>query len=297
MSSHIERVIARVAPEQHGLVTRPQLRDAGVPTRTIDYGIAAERLVVVYRTVYRVPGAPRTWLQAVLAATMYAGPEAATAYRTAAALHGLVPNSGLIEVLVPVSRYPRAVDFAVRRTKKPYGVEIVHGIPTTTVSRTLADLSHVISLRTLEEVVDKALFRRLVIVEELESIGGRVGRLASTRSQAPVESVLETRFLRIVRESGLPLPVAQFEVRRGGILIARVDFAYPAERLVIELESYEFHSSRLALDRGAQRVKDLQAAGYLVVPFTSTDLRRPRQVISTVRRHLWERGHPDIVNI
>lgn len=185
----------------------------------------------------------------------------------------------------------------VRRTRSPFGIEIVQGIPTTTVGRTLADLSRLLPARALEELVDKALFRRLVTVDELLGIGGRVGRLASTRSPAPVESVLETRFLRIVRDAGLPLPIAQFEVRRGGILIARIDFAYPAERIAIELESYEFHSSRLALDRGAQRVKDLQAAGYLVVPFTSTGLRRPKQVIATVRRCLWERGHPDIVNM
>jgi len=112
MSSDIERVIARVAPEQHGLVTRLQLRDAGVPARTIDHQIEADRLIVVYRAVYRVPAAPRTWLQAVLAATMYAGPEAAASCRTAASLRDLLPNRNPIEVLVRASRYPRAVDFA-----------------------------------------------------------------------------------------------------------------------------------------------------------------------------------------
>jgi very-short-patch-repair endonuclease len=200
-----------------------------------------------------------------------------------------------IEILVPIASNPDPDGFVVHRTRRPFEICVVCGIPTTSVSRTLEDLASVLPARTLEEVVDQALHRRLVRIEDLAQTRGVVRRLALERTGAAVESVLETRFLRILRDAGLPLPVPQFEIRRGSVLIARVDFAYPAERMAIELDGYKYHASRQAFDRGHRRQVDIQAAGYLIVPFTSTDLRRPGQIASTVRRFLWERGHPNVV--
>jgi len=298
MSSGIERVVARVAPDQHGLVARFQLLEAGVPPRTIDNAIAAHRLLVVHPAVYAVAGSPTSWLRTVLAATLNAGTRAAAAGRTASALWDVLPAANLpVEVLVPVATNPRGDGFVVHRTRRPFQIVTVHGIAATSVARTLEDIARAVPLRLLEEAVDKALHRRLVTLEELRGVRGPVARLAASRSASVPESVLETRFLRILRDARLPFPVTQYEIRRGAVLIARADFAYPAERVVIEIESYEFHSSRRAFDRGHWRVKELQAAGYLVVPFTATDLRRPKQVVSTVQRVLWERGHPDVVNI
>ena len=291
----IERVVARVAPSQHGLVTRTQLLDADVPRRTIDNFVAAERLERVHSAVFLVPGAPRTWRQSVLAATLSAGPEAAAAELTAAALWDLLPiPRSPIEIVVPVTRNPKADGFVVHRSRRPIDAVVVDGVPTTSPARTIEDLSRRLPVGRLEDVVDKALYRRLVTPDDLRIPAGPLGRLMSDRGV--VESPLEAQFLRLLRDGGLPLPVPQFEIRRGGILIARVDFAYVRERIVIELESYQYHSGRGAFDRGNQRFKELQAAGYLVLPFTSTDTRRPKQVIATVRRCLWERGHPDVVH-
>ena len=298
MPSHIWRVVARVAPAQHGLVTRGQLLDAHVSERSIDHHLAVGSLDRLHASVYRAPGAPRTRPQMVLAAILAAGPKAAAASRTALANWELLDEDDRpIELLVPMSANPRPDGFVIHRTRRPFEICVVHGLPTTSVVRALEDVSRVVPARTLEQLIDSALYRRLVSVDELRTARGSVGRLAGGREAASVESVLEARFLRLLREGGLPLPVPQYEVRRGGILIARVDFAYPAERIVIELESFQYHSGRQAFDRGNRRFKELQAAGYLILPFTSTDLRRPKQVDRTVRRSLWERGHPDVVQL
>lgn len=296
MASHIERVVARIAPRQYGLVTRAQLLDEHVPARTIDGYLAAEHLERIHASVYGVPGSPDSWLKRVCAATFGAG--GAGAGRTAAGVFELlgVPDDP-IEVLVPIRANPKPDGFVVHRTRRPFEVVVVYGIRVTSVVRTLEDLALSLPLRTLDELMDKALYRKLATLDELRLARGRVSKLARERNGAPVESVLETRFLRILREGGLPLPVPQFEIRAGGVLIARVDFVYPAERIAIEIESFQYHSGRRPFDRGYARFKQVQGAGYLVVPFTATDLTRPKQVVATVRRHLWERGHPDVVQL
>ena len=53
----------------------------------------------------------------------------------------------------------------------------------------------------------------------------------------PVESELEARFLDLTRAAGLPEPVRQLDVGDSAAWIGRVDFAYPAAGLLIELDS------------------------------------------------------------
>jgi hypothetical protein len=48
---------------------------------------------------------------------------------------------------------------------------------------------------------------------------------------------METLLARALRQNGLPAPVPQFEIFDQGRFVARVDFAYPDERIVIEYDS------------------------------------------------------------
>jgi predicted transcriptional regulator of viral defense system len=67
----VERVLARIAGGQHGLVTRRQLRAAGVRDGEIKQRLATGALLRVYRGVYRVghqaPSVEARYLGAVLA--------------------------------------------------------------------------------------------------------------------------------------------------------------------------------------------------------------------------------------
>ncbi len=57
-------------------------------------------------------------------------------------------------------------------------------------------------------------------------------RLADGLAESPQETRLRLRLHR----SGLPPPVAQYEVRCDGRFVARVDLAWPEQRLALECD-------------------------------------------------------------
>ena len=106
--------------------------------------------------------------------------------------------------------------------------------------------------------------------------------LASHLAESPQESRLRWWLLA----AGLPAPVPQYEVRDGhGVLLARVDLAYPEVRLAIEYDGVVFHTDARALARDRQRLNALTAAGWSVLRFTARDLHTPRTA-ALVRQEL-----------
>jgi hypothetical protein len=166
---------------------------------------------------------------------------------------------------------------------------VVDAIPVTTPVRTLLDLAAIPPADGVEEALDDALRRGLVTVRRLqwrlEELGRRPGvttmrRLIETRShlaETP-ESILETRFLRLLRRRGLPEPIAQYRIRDGGRLVAIVDFAYPERMLAVELS--------LALEPHplARRPPAAQRAGPARLARDPRHGRRPRAPAGSDRR-------------
>lgn len=96
------------------------------------------------------------------------------------------------------------------------------------------------------------------------------------------KSDLESRFLDLVSEAGLPLP--QLNVLVEGFL---VDAYWPAARLVVELQSWEHHGHRQAFERDNSKLARLQVAGYKALPLTDRQLRcEPGWVAASVRAAL-----------
>lgn len=162
---------------------------------------------------------------------------------------------------------------------------MIRRIPTTDPARTLIDLASLVDEETLEIALDDAL-RRLISLPRLRwrirtfGVNGkrgaaRLSALLEERGPASrvVESALETLFLRLIKQSGLPLPEKQFEIRDNGRFVARVDFAYPDRKLVIEVDGFSSHSSRLAWDYDRERRNWIEALGWRVLNVTKTQIR------------------------
>ena len=83
----------------------------------------------------------------------------------------------------------------------------------------------------------------------------------------------------------LPHPVPQFEVRRDGQFLGRVDLAFPGEQVAVEYEG-AYHFDGVQIVRDDARIARLQAAGWRVVRLSAADLRDLDAVVARVRAAL-----------
>lgn len=224
------------------------------------------------------------------------GPRAALSHETAARDHGveLVEDDGTERVTVPAdARAPTVAGWVVvRRDLDTSDVEEREGRRVTTVVRTLADLARVLPLDRAVAAADSALRQGLVELATVVAVlGAAKGRHAAKlrRVAALVDpasgSVLESLLRVLLVEAGLPRPRSQYEVRwPEGRLIARVDFAWVAERLLLEVDGYAFHSDRDAYRRDRNKMNSLEEQGWRVLRVTWEDvLSSPHYVVALVR--------------
>jgi very-short-patch-repair endonuclease len=170
----------------------------------------------------------------------------------------------------------------------------------TKAARTLIDLAAVVHPDVVEEAVDDALRRGLVSIpilrRRLDELGGRGGRRGVARMRDLIEdrakegvprSVFETKMARMLKRSGLPVPVRQCEVAENGRTLAILDFAYPDHRIGIETDGYRWHSGLARWRRDRRRHNELVARGWRMVYITWDELRtKPDHVASSIRRVL-----------
>jgi very-short-patch-repair endonuclease len=91
-----------------------------------------------------------------------------------------------------------------------------------------------------------------------------------------------TRMLRLIR--GAKLPVPEVNQRVAGYT---ADFLWPEQRLIVELDSYPFHSPRAAFERDHRRDIVHKEAGYEVLRFTGRQLDdEPLLVLAAIVRAL-----------
>lgn len=86
----------------------------------------------------------------------------------------------------------------------------------------------------------------------------------------PGDSELEIRALRALHRAGLPTPIQQHVVRRPDGRLARIDLAYPSERIAIELDGWDHHGRRSRFDPDRIRRNELTLLGWDVYNFTAT---------------------------
>jgi very-short-patch-repair endonuclease len=267
-------IIHAFAARQHGLVARRQLIAAGVPLYTIDHRVGQRRLRRVHRGVYRVgPISPP--YEREMAAVLACGETAVLSHSSATALLGLLPPlPATAPVEVTIRRGLRISDARVRvhRTSRLPADEVtaLHGIPITTVARTLLDVASQVSARALEQAVAAADRERLASHDEIARLIARYPRrpgtpllrafIAAPSTASFTRSEAESRFLLLVRRARLRAP--EVNARVEGF---EVDFAWRAERLVVEVDGHAFHSSRTARARDHHRDGVLAAAGWRVI--------------------------------
>jgi uncharacterized protein DUF559 len=261
--------------------------------------VAAGILIPIFQGVFAVGHLPVSrdvrWMSAVLAS----GPGAVLSHASAMALWQMRGSGGTVEVLRPSGGpTPSRRDVRVHQTRSLPAAEVTveRGIPVTTVERTLRDMAGRLGESQLEHAVVAADRSRRLSWPELDRLllsgRGRKGirrlRVVAHRINplaAEAKSDVEIDFLALCREAGLPDP--QINVLVHGYL---VDFLWPGAKVVVETDSYTYHSDPGAFERDSLRTIHLTAAGYEVHRATVHMLEvEPASFLDLVRRSLHTR--------
>jgi very-short-patch-repair endonuclease len=153
------------------------------------------------------------------------------------------------------------------------------GIAITTVPRTLLDLAATVPAHRLERALAQAERLRLYDHRAIEDLivraNGHRGRtpLAQATAAEPrfTRSELEAWFLNLVRAIALPEPQVNVTLAAPDHPRLEVDFCWPSQRLIVELDGWETHRTRTAFDQDRRRDAALQTIGWRVLRFTWRD--------------------------
>ncbi len=265
-----------LASSQYGVVARRQLLALGFSPRQIELRIASGWLQPLQRDVYAVGHRqlnPRgIWLTGVLAC----GEGAVLSHGSAAALWGLRGAHGRVEVTAPRGRQgaPGRVRVRLHRGRLFAGDATERDrIPVTSVARTVFDFSEITDYSGTKALAEEADRMRLLRFAELERLcrHGRGRRalkpirrlLSELRTPTTTHSPLEDRFHDFCEAHRLPRPATNVL-----LLGHEVDALWPAAKLVVELDSWEFHGHRAAFGRDRALDSQRLVAGYRTVRVT-----------------------------
>jgi very-short-patch-repair endonuclease len=232
-------------------VTTAQLLDAGVGRRSIARRVEAGWLVPLHRGVFQV-GPVATPYGPEMAAVLACGEGALLSHQSAAAIWGFAKKDRVIHVTTPAKRRPRP-GLRVHRTAS-LNAAVHNGLPLTAPARTLDDLVRTMPARDVERAREQATILGLVVPDEATE--------GFTRSEA------ERRLKALVTAAGLPMPKTNARVEG-----YEVDAYWPEQRLIVEVDGYDFHRTRAAFERDRRKDAALTAAGYRVVRVTWRRLR------------------------
>lgn len=274
--------VAALAEKQYGVVTRKQLLEIGLSPAAIKRRLTGGWLHPVHRGVYRVGHTAPLPYAREAAAILACGERAVGSHQCAAFLWALAPAApAAVDVTVPTTGRRKRHGIRIHRSSLSWAeVTTCRGLPVTTPARTLADLSRSPSTALLERAVEDARRRRLVTRKSLLAAATRAPRLRVLLDAGPAftRSGAERRMVALVRKSGLP--AADYNVP---VLGHEVDVLWRQAGLVVEVDSWEFHSGRAAFERDRARDAELHAAGFRVIRITARQLRdEPERVVALV---------------
>jgi very-short-patch-repair endonuclease len=269
------------AQRQHGVVSTTQLLAAGWDKDVVARRVTRGYLRRLHHGVY-LAGPLETPHTAAMAAVLATG--GIVSHYPAAVLWDLRPaREGPMHVIAGGRSH---ADLIVHHTAlDPRDITRRHGIPTTSAARTLLDLAATERTTELERALNEAMLQRRVSPHSLNEQFSRYPRHRGTAAlkeairpgPAFTRSEAERRALDLIRRAGLPAPEVNQRVEGH-----EVDLLWRAQRLVVEIDGYAFHSTRRSFERDRRRDQALVAAGWRVMRITWRQLTERPEAIAVM---------------
>jgi very-short-patch-repair endonuclease len=278
----------QLARSQHWVISRNQLVDLGFTASAIRHRLRTGRLRPVFRAVYAVGRPELTQRGRWMAAVLRCGEGAALSHEAAGAHWGILRRPrNVIDISGPaLVRAPNEPIAFHQRRLSAGDVTRREGIPVTTPVCTLVDLATRLTPSREEAAVNEADSLGLI---DPEALRRALDEMPARRPGAPAlrtlidqatfaltDSELERRFLRIVRQAGLPKPLTQQAVNG-----FRVDFYWPDLELIVETDSLRYHRTPAKQTRDRLRDQVHTAAGFICLRFTHRQITfEPAHVVA-----------------
>jgi very-short-patch-repair endonuclease len=279
----------------------------GLSEDEIDGWIRDGRIHPVFRGVFSL-GHAAIGSRARMRAAALACPGAVISHRSAAALLGFGKAAPTVVDLIPTVERGRRID-GIKPHRVPFPGRPerghVHGIPVTSVARTIVDLAGTYGDKELRESVERAATERLLDVAQIDAIlaNGPKRRgapclrrvinhwrpVAETAKYATFRSLFEAKLLPLIAAADLPLPRFNAPVQTAERVL-EVDLLWERERFVVEADSRKHHGIEVAFERDHRRARELIAAGYgfLGVTWREAEQEAPA-VFAVIRQELIQR--------
>jgi len=291
--------VSRIAAAQKTLITTEQLAACGLSDDAVTYRLKAGRFHVVVRGVLTVSSGQLPPLALELAGLLACGHRTFVSHHSAAFVWGLrkIPPAH-VEVSVVQRCCKSRKEIRVHRIQAIDRNELRRheGLWISSPARAVLEVAATASLDELADIVNEGQRLRLFRPRDLDALlrrhRGRRGVASLAQVLGGEDAVTITRsraekaFLKLIREARLPAP--QVNQKLGRYV---PDFMWREQRLIVELDSYQFHAG--PNDFHNDREKDLvyRDAGFDVLrPTRNHVIHEPARVLVSVVRALERLG-------
>jgi very-short-patch-repair endonuclease len=300
MTGSRDEAAARIASGRRTIISTPELAACGLGKDAIAHRVKSRCLHPVFHGVYSFGCGELPPLALEQAALIACGRGAFLSGRSAAFYWGMRTTApAAVEVSV-VGRYCASRDgITVHRIKAIDQREIRNrdGLWVSSPERAVLEIAAVAPAE-LSRVIEDGLAARKINRKELEAVLARnrpcrgAARLADILGDSiattMTRSQRERAFLKLIRDSGLPLP--ETNAKLGPF---EPDFLWRRERLVVEIDGYNFHSGPASFSRDHEKDLFFKGLDLDVMRFTGDHvLHQPAMVLATVAQELARRSRP-----
>jgi very-short-patch-repair endonuclease len=302
-----DAAVAAIALRQQGNMTRAQLLAAGLTPDAIMHRVRTGRLHPVYRAVYAVGRPPQTPIERASAAVLACGPGAALSHRSALSLWSIDKHWHTpFEVTALRDRRPKGIRTHRPRTIHRRDITVQLGIRTTTLARTVLDMAPRLSEKRRTRIVQDALHSKFMTNSQLANVLQRspnhrgtpllIPFLAETKTGV-TRSEIEDTWKQLAKDYNLPRFLTNVKLKGGYI----ADVLFPDHGLIVELDSWEFHSDRISFESNRDRDAENLAHGLPTIRVTHERMKadpakeadRVRQTLNWLERQRRLPGVPE----
>ena len=290
-----DRAVTRVAGGQQNLIGSVQLAECGLGKDAVARRVRAGWLRLVFQGVYSVGSGELVALARERAALMSCGTGSFISHRSSAFIWGMrmePPPTVEVSVLAGGCRSHKGMQIHRIQAIDPRELRRHDGLWVSSPARAVLEVAAVGSRGELIDVVDQGLALRPFTPGDLKAVltrnpgrrgAGRMAELITDDTAMAISrSLVEKAFLRLIRDSGLPMPETNVPFGR-----FEADFVWREQRLIVELDSATYHSGPGVFQRDREKALVFRDAGFDTMRLTRGHVvHQPTRTVARVTRAL-----------